>query len=116
MELSRAATEPEIEEARAEIELEHAAPSPLVYVVVAVILTVLTAMEVGVFYVSALRSVLVPLLIVLSGAKFTLVVMFYMHLRYDHLGYTAIFLPLLLLAALIICVLITLFAVFMSGL
>src|SRR5208337_2013176 len=104
-----------IEQGRAATEQEHAAPSTLVYVVVAALLTVLTGMEIGVFYVPALRIVLVPVLIVLSGAKFALVVMFYMHLRYDHLGYTVIFIPLLILAAAIVCSLVALFTVFLGS-
>ena len=94
------------------MEQEHAAPSTFVYVIVAAFLTVLTGMEIGVFYVHALRPVLVPVLIALSGAKFALVVMFFMHLKYDSWGYSAIFFPLLLLAALIICVLLALMTVF----
>lgn len=104
-----------MEQEHAAIEQGHVAPSALVYVVVAAVLTVLTGMEIGVFYVHALRVVLVPLLIILSGCKFALVVMFYMHLRYDSLGYTAIFLPLLLLATAVICVLITLFTVYLGA-
>ncbi|HKI99834.1 MAG TPA: cytochrome C oxidase subunit IV family protein [bacterium] len=64
--------------------LEHEHPGPLTYAKVAAVLTILTAMEVWVFYLPAVRSMLVPILIVLSGTKFTLVVMFYMHLKYDH--------------------------------
>lgn len=103
-----------MEQEQVAMQPQQAAPSVLVYVVVAALLTVLTAMEIGVFYVPALRVVLVPLLIVLSGAKFALVVMFYMHLRYDHVGYTVIFIPLLILAAAIICSLFALFAVFLG--
>ena len=36
-----------------------------------------------VFYVEALAPVLVPILLVLSAAKFVLVVGFFMHLKYD---------------------------------
>jgi heme/copper-type cytochrome/quinol oxidase subunit 4 len=53
------------------------------YVVVAAILLILTVMEVVVFYIPALRGILVPVLIVLALAKFALVAMFYMHLRFD---------------------------------
>lgn len=59
-------------------------PTPKTYAIIAVILTVVTAIEVWVFYVEALRPVLVPILGVLSAGKFTLVVMFYMHLKFDH--------------------------------
>jgi cytochrome c oxidase subunit 4 len=53
------------------------------YVVVAVILTVVTALEFAVLYIRALTPILVPLLLVMSAAKFALVVLFFMHLRYD---------------------------------
>lgn len=53
------------------------------YVTVAGVLAVLTAMEVMVFYVETLRPFLLPILMVLMVAKFTLVAMFFMHLKYD---------------------------------
>ena len=43
-------------------------------------------MEITVFYVHALRPVLVPVLIVLGAAKFALVAMFYMHLEVRRLA------------------------------
>jgi cytochrome c oxidase subunit 4 len=46
-------------------------------------LIVLTAMEITVSYVHALRPVMVPLLVVLAIAKFALIAMFFMHLRYE---------------------------------
>ena len=58
-------------------------PGNSVYLIVAAFLVVLTAMEVTVFYVRAVRPIMVPVLIILSGAKFALVVLFFMHLRYD---------------------------------
>jgi cytochrome c oxidase subunit IV len=71
---------------------EHAHPGPAVYLIVAAFLIVLTAMELTVFYVQALQPVLVPILIVLAIAKFSLVALFYMHLHYDSRAFTAIFL------------------------
>jgi cytochrome c oxidase subunit IV len=53
------------------------------YVVVAAILTLVTAMEFSAIYIRKLTPILVPLLVVMSAAKFTLVVLFFMHLRYD---------------------------------
>ena len=53
------------------------------YVVVAVILTLITAMEFSAIYIRELTPILVPLLVVMSAAKFSLVVLFFMHLRYD---------------------------------
>jgi len=61
------------------------------YVVIALILAVLTAMEVMVFYVQALRPVLVPLLLVMMAAKFALVIMFFMHLKFDSPLLTGVF-------------------------
>ncbi len=61
------------------------------YLKVAVVLTVITAIEVWIVYVPALGPVLVPLLLVLSAAKFSLVAMFYMHLRYDSRLFTGFF-------------------------
>jgi cytochrome c oxidase subunit IV len=50
---------------------------------IGVVLTAVTALEVGVIYVRRLAPVVVPLLLAMSAAKFTLVVLFFMHLRYD---------------------------------
>ena len=51
---------------------EHA--SVRTYVRVAIILTLVTALEVGVIYIRALTPIIVPLLLVMSAAKFALVV------------------------------------------
>jgi cytochrome c oxidase subunit IV len=89
-------------------QLHH--PGATTYVIIAVFLVVLTAMEVTVFYVHALRPVLVPVLIVLAAAKFALVAMFYMHLRYDGWLLTGVFIFPLMIAALLLISLILLFA------
>ncbi len=85
------------------------------YLVVAGILAFLTAFEVWVSYVHALQPVLVPLLVVLSGAKFALVVLFYMHLHYDSWAFSGIFLPGLALAASVVIVLVGLMVRFFAG-
>ena len=61
------------------------------YVIIAIILAVLTAIEVWVTYVEALAPVLFPILMVLMAAKFALVVMFFMHLKYDGKLLTTVF-------------------------
>jgi cytochrome c oxidase subunit 4 len=90
-------------------EPEHtngAHPSPATYVAIGVILTIVTVVEVGVFYVPAFRRVLAPLLLLLSAGKFALVVMFYMHLKFDKPLFRMVFaLPLMLAAAMIISLL-----------
>lgn len=61
------------------------------YLRVAAILVMITLIEVGVFYVPAFQSALVPVLLVLSAIKFALVVMFYMHLKFDNRFFTFLF-------------------------
>jgi cytochrome c oxidase subunit IV len=53
------------------------------YVMVAVILTLVTAMEFSAIYIRELTPILIPLLVVMSAAKFALIVLFFMHLRYE---------------------------------
>jgi cytochrome c oxidase subunit 4 len=70
---------------------ERKHPSVDAYLAVAGVLTIITLVEVGVFYVPAFQRILAPLLLTLSGTKFALVVMFYMHLKADHRLFTLIF-------------------------
>jgi len=91
-------------------EAEH--PSSRFYVVIAVILAVLTAMEVMVFYVETLSSMLLPLLLVMMAAKFALVVMFFMHLRFDSRLLTGVFVWGLFIATAIILALLAVFGKF----
>lgn len=88
---------------------EHAHPNAAKYIQIATVLSVITAAEVAVYYVSALRPVILPILLVLSATKFALVVMFYMHLKFDHQIFTTLFVFGLGCAAFIIVVLISLF-------
>ncbi len=74
-------------------------PSVGTYLRVAAVLVILTVLEVGVFYVPAFHPVLVPALVVLSAAKFSLVVLFYMHLKTDSRFFAFLFGAPLLLAA-----------------
>lgn len=95
---------------------EHAEhPSWKFYVMIGLILTIITAAEVAVFYIPALRGVLVPILLVLSTGKFALVVMFYMHLRFDSPILSGVFVFPLSLAILVVVALIILFHVFPHG-
>jgi cytochrome c oxidase subunit 4 len=67
----------------AEPQHEVAHASDQTYVRVAIILAVITLVEVIIYYLPAVRGVLVPALLVLSIAKFLMVVGFFMHLKYD---------------------------------
>lgn len=87
----------------------HAHPTWRFYLTIGLILTVITAAEVAVFYIPVMRPVLVPILLVLSGGKFALVAMFYMHLRFDSRIFSAVFVFPLILAMLVVIALIVLF-------
>ena len=90
---------------------EHA--SVRTYIRVAVILTLVTALEVGVIYIRTLTPIVVPLLLVMASAKFALVVMFFMHLRYDVRALTGLFVGPLLIATLLAIALMTLTGAFL---
>ena len=94
---------------------EHAHPTAGVYIRIAVILTILTVIEVGVFYVPAFHPVLAPILLSLSAIKFAIVVMFYMHLKMDSRFFTFLFGGPLLLAGAVMLGLMFLFGVLTRG-
>ena len=52
------------------------------------ILSVITAVEVAVYYIPVLLPYIFPILIVLSTVKFVMVVGWFMHLKFDHVSYT----------------------------
>ena len=66
-------------------------PTAKQYFRIAMVLSVITAVEVGIFYLEFLGYWMVPILVVLSTAKFALVVMYYMHLRYEHKLFSYLF-------------------------
>lgn len=70
----------------------HAHPTPKTYAKIAVVLCAITLMEFICYYIQSLRPVLIPLLLILSGIKFALVVMFYMHLKFDSNVFTRLLL------------------------
>lgn len=72
----------------------HASPSPRVYTYIFVVLFVVTAIEVGASYLIRLGLPLwlqIAVLIVLSVIKGALVVLFYMHLRFDSRWFVSLF-------------------------
>ena len=81
---SRGIKGPTEREAPAEEVREGSHPGPLEYIKIGLILAAITAVEVGIYYIEAIEDVLVPILIVLSALKFTLVVLWFMHLRFDN--------------------------------
>ncbi len=91
--------------------IEHAHPTWSTYWKVAVILTAITAIEVWVYYIPSFvhSRGFVPLLLFMSAVKFAIVVMFYMHLRYDHRLFRALFTGPLIVAVVTIAALMFLF-------
>ncbi len=101
------ASHPEADEARG----SHDHPTWATYKWVALILTVITIIEVWAYYIPALVNsrVFVPSLLVLSALKFAIVVLFYMHLKYDHRLFRALFTGPLIIAMVTIISLLFLF-------
>ncbi len=93
---------------------EHTQHPPVrTYLVIAAVLAVITAVEVSVFYITVFARFLAPLLIVLSAAKFSLVVMFFMHLKSDHRVFAGLFVGPVVIAVLITLALMALFGAFL---
>jgi cytochrome c oxidase subunit 4 len=78
---------------------------------VALWLFLITIVEVWVYYIPSLVAspLFVPGLLILSAVKFAVVVMFYMHLKYDHKLFRVLFTGPLLIAAITITALLFLF-------
>jgi cytochrome c oxidase subunit IV len=89
-------------------------PTWSTYWKVALILTVITVIEVWCYYLKGFPDTpyFVPTLLVLSAFKFVIVVMFYMHLKYDARLYRALFTGPVLVAVATIIVLMFLFGKF----
>jgi cytochrome c oxidase subunit 4 len=65
--------------------------TPRLYWTVALILAVVTAVEIAVPSIDALDSITVPLLLLLGAVKFLVVVWFFMHLKWDNPRYRGLF-------------------------
>jgi cytochrome c oxidase subunit IV len=78
----------------------HDHPTERDYVRLAIILTVITAVEVAIYYIDWMHDsgALVPTLIVLSTLKFVIVVAYYMHLKTDSAMFRWMFISGLVLA------------------
>ena len=89
----------------------HEHPNWGTYKWVALILSVITVIEVWIYYVPAFVAsrLFVPVLLTMSAIKFAIVVMFYMHLKYDHKLFRALFTGPLAIAIVTMIVLLFLF-------
>jgi cytochrome c oxidase subunit 4 len=80
-------------------EVEH--PGEAQYVRIAVILALITGLEVAVYYIKGLKSVIVPILVVLAVTKFTMVALFFMHLKFDSRLFRRLFVTGIILAIIV---------------
>jgi cytochrome c oxidase subunit IV len=80
---------------------EHSHPTPVKYVGIAVLLGVITALEVGLYYINMPEGLLVAFLLVLAVLKFALVAAFFMHLKFDSPMLRRLFITGILLAGVV---------------
>ena len=94
----------------------HEHPTWKQYKWVALILTLITAGEVWAYYIPSFvaSAAFVPVLLIMSAAKFAIVVLFYMHLKYDHKIFKGLFTGPLIIAMATIVSLLFLFGKFSS--
>lgn len=90
---------------------EGAHPTAATYIKVAVTLAVLTAIEFGVFYLEMPNLVLITVFLLLSLVKFALVILFYMHLKFDSRLFSGVFIGGLVLAVAVSIALMAIFQV-----
>lgn len=88
----------------------HAHPSEGTYIRVAIVLAIITTIEVVIYYIDWFHTsgLLVPALVVMSIVKFAAVVSYFMHLKVDDERYRIIFLAGLILAIAIVAALVVL--------
>ena len=78
----------------------HDHPGVGQYIEIGAILALLTAIEVSLFFAKLDQAIAVPVLIVLTILKFVLVVLWFMHLRFDHRVFRRLFFTGVVLAGL----------------
>ncbi len=81
------------------------------YIRVAVVLAVVTLIEVATYYVALARGLTIGVLLVLSALKFSLVVLYFMHLKFEGRLLKYVFSGPLLLAVVVVIALMALFGV-----
>jgi cytochrome c oxidase subunit 4 len=87
-------------------------PTPRQYVQIALLLAVLTGIEVGLYYTEpTLGKLVTPALLILAAIKFGLVVGYYMHLKYEKRLLTGFFGAGFILAGLVYAVVLVSFLI-----
>jgi cytochrome c oxidase subunit IV len=88
-------------------------PSPREYVRIGLILIVLTAIEITASYSHVRSTILIPTLLGLAFIKFVLVVLWFMHLKFDDRRYARFFVMGLALAFTLFLIVLISFRVFL---
>ena len=91
---------------------EHAHPAPRQYVLIAVVLVILTAVEVATSYLegNVNSNLLIVALGIMAAVKFFLVVAWYMHMKQDSHVFRRLFLTGLILASVVYGILLLFFS------
>ncbi len=79
----------------------HAHPSDLDYVKIALILAVITGAEVAIPYLTDVMGPVIAVMLALMAIKFSIVAMWFMHLRFDSRLFRQVFIAGLVLATLV---------------
>ena len=89
----------------------HKHPTDANYMVIALILAVITAGEVGLYYID-IGSAMIPTLLVMMVLKFGIVAAYFMHLKFDSLVFRRLFIAGLVLATCVYVAVLTAFQYF----
>ena len=96
------------------VDDDHAHPSDAKYFQIAIILGVLTALEVATYYVD-IGPALIPTLMVMMVVKFFMVAAWFMHLRFDNSLFTKFFVSGLVLAVAVYVIALSAFEFWSKG-
>jgi cytochrome c oxidase subunit 4 len=87
-------------------------PTPREYVRIAILLAVVTAAEVAIVYTDLAHSIVIPMLFFFAAVKFSMVVLWFMHLKFDSKTYARFFMTGIALALTLFMVVLISFRVF----
>jgi cytochrome c oxidase subunit IV len=80
---------------------EHTHPSQAKYIGIAILLAIITGLEVGLYYIHMPEGLMVAFLMVLAFLKFTMVAAFFMHLKFDSPMLRRVFITGIILASVV---------------
>jgi cytochrome c oxidase subunit 4 len=87
----------------------HDHPSDLKYVKIAIILAVLTAIEIVVYEADVSRGLLLAIILPIMVVKFAVVAGYFMHLKFDSRVYTTMFVAGIAFAAVVYAIMLAMF-------